>query len=299
MIGVPLYVNPNYKFSYSSLYPREHTEIVAANVKNNMKFVSLDQSERTSMGPSIMSLSWMNSMGEMGNNDAALFPPQYIERIRSQQKFDFSIVAIVLKGRLKENTTNIYDGYDGTVYDANAGNGREVPLTNAYILPGGQAFISAPSMFLFPITRFVPYSDSEGYLFAYKLNFTRDPSDPLSDYSLKTDLKEIHDRLVNACVMGTDGTNNGLSQYFNGNVADFKGFKMPSGLARSETGSERKEFLDSIEEAYRSYYSTDKFSSKPKVETCQESLRGLGLIISSAAITNGFWLPEVMDYIQK
>lgn len=294
---MPIYNDPNYKFSYSSLYPKEFTEIIAANVKNNLKFVSLGQSEKTNMGASVLSMSWLLQFSNFNNNDAGLFPPQYIEKIRNQQKFDFSIVAIILKGRKKDNNPNYVDSFDGSVFDFNSN--RETPLTNAYLLPGGQVIASASSMFLYPITRFMPYKDDEGYAYAYKLNFTRDPSDPLSDFSVKTDLKELHDRLINACVIGTDGNNNGLSKFFNSSEPAFKGFKMPVGLSLAD--EKKKEFLDSIEVAFQDYYKfeSEDFKVKPKAETCRESLRGLGLIISSAAVMNGFWLPEVMDYIQK
>jgi hypothetical protein len=292
---MPLYNSPHYKFSYSSLYPKEYTEIIAANVKHNLKFASLGQSEKTGMGRSVLALGWLLAAGQMENNDAGLLPQQFLEKIRNQQKFDFSMVAVVMKGRKKENNPNFVDGFDGTVYDFNSE--KETPLTNAYLLPGGQIFASASSMFIYPITRFMPFSDDSGYAIAYKLNFTRDSSDPLSDFSVKTDLNELHNRLINACVMGSDGVNNGLSHFFTSTESEFPGFKMPVGLARAE--EKRKEFLDSIDTAFNLYHNSKKFSKQPQPETCQESLRGLGLIISSAAVMNGFWLPEVMDYIQK
>lgn len=292
MWGVPIYDDPNYKFSYASLYPREYTEITAANVKNNLRFASLGQNERTSMGNSVFSMSWFNYMAQVENNDTGLFPPQYIQKIRNQQRFDFSFVAIIMKGRKKDNSPGFVESFDGVVFDFNTG--KETPLTNAYLMPGAEVFANASNMFLYPVTRFIPYSDTDGYLFAYKMDYYKDHTDPLTELGVKTDLSELHNQLINACVIGTEGNSNGLAQYFNGNNKQFEGFKMSPGLARTE--QKRKEFLDSIKTAFDGYH---KSSLNPKPQTCQESLRGLGLIISSAAIINGYWLPEVMDYIQK
>lgn len=293
MWSVPLFDDPNYKFAYSSLYPKEYTQIIAANVKNNMRFASLGQNETTSMGNSIVSMGWFNHMSNTGNNDAALFPPQYIERIRTQGKFEFSAVAVILKGRKKEGTTNFVDRFEGEVYDFNTS--KSTPLTNAYLLPNGLVVVNTPNMFLYPFTRFSPYSDTDGYVLAYKLDYTRETSDPLAKYSVKIDLKELNDRLIDACVLGTNGVNNGLSKFFTTSEPKFEGFKMTTGLARGE----RKEFLDSVDKAFNTYYNEMNYDAKPKPETCLETVRGLGLIISSAAVINGFWLPEVMDYIQK
>ncbi|MGZ5279255.1 MAG: hypothetical protein ACXWC9_04905, partial [Pseudobdellovibrionaceae bacterium] len=292
MMATPLYDDPNFRFSYSYLYPREYTEIIAANVKNNLSFASLSQTDRTSMGRSVLTMGWMNEVAQYGNNDAALFPPQFVEKIRNQQQFSLGMVAILMKGRDKEDNPNFVDSWEGQVYDMALD--QTSPLTNAYILPGGTVIASSPGMFLYPVTKFTPYSDKEGYLFAYKMEYSRDTTDSLSEFSVKTDLKDLHDRLVSACVMGTDGSNNGLAHFFTSTVPDFKGFKMGTGLARDE--AKRKEFLESIDEAYKVYYASKK---TVKAETCRESIRGLGLIISSAAVLNGFWLPEVMDYIQK
>ncbi len=292
MMANPLYDDPNYRFSYSYLYPREYTEIVAANVRNNLRFASLGQSDRTTMGRSVLTMGWMSDSAWYGNNDASLFPPQYVEKIRNQQQFSLGLVAILLKGRNKDDNPNFVDGWEGSVYDPNTD--KSSPLTNAYIMPGGTVIASSPGMFLYPITKFTPYSDKEGYLFAYKLEYSRDTTDSLSEFSVKTDLRELHERLINACVMGTDGANNGLAHFFTSTVPEFKGFQMGEGLARNE--ETRKLFLESIDKAFAAYYASNK-SAKP--ETCRESIRGLGLIISSAAILNGYWLPEVMDYIQK
>ncbi|MBC7742644.1 MAG: hypothetical protein H7061_10630 [Bdellovibrionaceae bacterium] len=292
--SVPLFDDPNLKFSYSFLYPKEYTQVIASNVRNNMRFASLGENEKTSMGSSLISMSWFNYEGQNGNNDANLFPPQFVEKIRNQGKFEFSAVAIIMKGRKKEDNTNYVDAFDGEVYDFNTS--KSTPLTNAYLLPGGLVVVNTPNMFLYPITRFAPFSDTEGYVFAYKLDYFRDPMDPLADVSVKNDLNDLNNQLVDACVMGANGVSNGLSHFFSSSVPEFKGFKMTTGLARGE----RKEFLDSIEDAYKTYYAYPKFKNAPPTpKTCLESLRGLGLIISSAAVLNGFWLPEVMDYIQK
>ncbi len=294
-----MYSGPEAGFSYMYLYPNEYTKIMAANARYNLKFASLGQSDRTTMGRSVLAMGWMNYIGQSESNDKALFPSEYGDRIRKQQEFNLGMVAIILKGVKRENgSPNKAVRWDGEIYDMAVD--KPIPISSAYILPGGSVIASAAGMFLYPITKFVPFSDFGGYVLAYKLNYDQEDTDEmsLSDIGVKKDLKDIHDDLMQACVIGTDGKNNGLSSYFSTDNLDFQGFTMGTTLERSL--DKKKEFMTSIDKAFADYYSAKRYGANaPKPETCQESLRGIGLLISSAAVLNGYWLPEVMGYVQK
>ncbi len=294
MMNVPLFDDPNYKFSYASLYPKEFVEIMTANMKGNLHFGALDNSDRTKMGVSISSMGWFQYLFQQSHNDFNLLPEKYADRLKRLNELKLSAVAVIMKGKAKENSQNDMERFETTILDFDTK--KEFPAAG-YFLPGGKIIASAPGMFIYPITPFYPYNNTEGYAIAYKLDFIPDQTDPLDSFGPKTELKTLNDRLLNSCLTGMNGVNNGLRYFFNPSVPEFKGIKMPDGIAFSN--DKRLEFIRSIEDAYKAYYNYAGFSEKPKEETCEETLRGIALIISSAAIMNGYWLPEASVFIQK
>ncbi len=294
MMNVPLYDDPNFKFSYASLYPKEFVEIMTANMKGNLHFGALDNSDRTKMGVSISSMGWFQWLFTQTHNDFNLLPDRYADRLRKINQFELSAVAILMKGKAKESSPTEMERFDTTVLDFNTK--TEIPAVG-YFLPGGKIIVQAPGMFVFPISDFIPYSNTEGYSIAYRLDFIPDDTDPLSSFGPKTELKTLNDRLLSSCLTGLNGVNNGLRYFFNPSVKEFTGIKMPDGIAFSN--DKRLEFIRSIQENYDAYYAYSGFSEKPKKETCEEALRGISLIISSAAMMSGYWLPEASSFIQK
>ncbi len=294
MMNVPLYDDPNYKYSYASLFPKEFVEIMTANMKGNLHFGALDNSDRTKMGVSISSMGWFQYLFQQSHNDFNLLPEKYADRLKRLNELKLSAVAIIMKGKAKDNSQNDMERFETSVLDFDTN--KEFPAVG-YFLPGGKIIASAPGMFIYPISPFFPYSNTEGYAIAYKLDFIPDHTDPLDSFGPKTELKTLNDRLINSCLTGMNGVNNGLRYFFNPSVPEFKGIKMPDGIAFSN--DKKLEFIRSIEEAYKAYYNYQGFAEKPKPETCEETLRGISLIISSAAIMNGYWLPEASAFIQK
>lgn len=295
-----LYSTPQTLFSYMYIYPREFTDVMATNIKANVQFAGINGAEKTALGRSILSMLWMNWTANKDNRDAGLFPKEYIEKIRAQQKFDVGLVALIMKGVPREGgPTDRIVRWTGDVYDFMAD--KSIPLNSAYILPKGNVIASAADMILFPVSEFTPYTSTDGYSYAFKLqlNQTNQP-DGLSDLSAKKDLNGHADKLLYACL---NGQNNGLKNFFTSENTDFEGFLMGPNLERSEEN--KKKFLDSIDEAFATYYSNkatatgkDLFETAPKSDTCMESIRGLGLLINTGAIMNGYVLPQVYDYIQ-
>lgn len=295
LIGVPLYDNPLYKFNYALMFPKEYLDIMTSNLKNNLRFAALNEASGvTEMGASVSSLAWFQHLFNESHNDFKLFPENYSKRIRKSGQFDLSMVAVIMKGIRKEGSPNYMESFETKVLDLNTK--KEFPAAG-YFLPGGQIIVSAPGMIVYPITSFMPFSNEEGYVIAYKLDYVLDDSDRLGPYGPKAELKSLNDRLVSACFDGTNGKNNGLRYYFSSTEKNFPGYKMVDGIAFSD--AKKSEFVKSLQEVFDSYYAFSGFTEKPVPETCQEALRGMGLIISSAAIMSGYWLPEASSYIQK
>jgi hypothetical protein len=292
MMNVPLYDDRNYKFSYASLYPKEFVEIMTENMKGNLHFRTLNNSDRTKMGVSISSMGWFQYLFTQTHNDFNLLPKVYSDRLKNMNSFELSAVAIIMKGKPKDGYPNDMERFESTVFDFNTN--KEIPATS-YFLPNGSIISSADNMFIYPISPFIPYSNTEGYAIAYKLDFLPDELDPLSSFGPKTELKTLNNRLISSCLTGTNGKNNGLRYFFAPGVDEFKGIKMPDGIAFSN--DKRIQFIQSIKKAYEAYYKYSKFEQAPKAEACEEALQGIALIISSAAIMNGYWVPEAQPFI--
>lgn len=291
MFGIPNYNTPNERFSYSSLYPTEYTKAISNIVKRSIYFATLNPNERTRMGQAAIALSGLLRLGQY-NNDKNIFTSEYLEKINSQTKFNLSMVAILIDGDPKDGpNVDRYDRFKGRVYDFTTG--KEIPLTETYLLPEGRVFVKGEDMFIFPITKLHLYSDKGGYVIAYKIDYFREYDNKLSDFSVKTELKQLHDQLVARCIDGDNGKINGLKSFFNTTEKDFAGFLMPVGLL-SDSVEKGKLFQASIKEAFSQYEKSRGVTDK----VCSEATRGLGLIISSAAVVSGFWIPEVEFYLQ-
>ena len=295
-----LYNTPQTLFSYMYIYPREYTDVLASNIKENLQFAGMNGAEKTSIGRSILSMMWMNYIANTQNRDAGLFPAQYVTKIRNQQNFNVGVVALILKGASRDNgQQDRVVRWDGSLYDFAAD--KSIALNSAFVLPKGKIVATASNMLLYPVTDFTPFSAKDGYAFAYKLEINQsNQPDGLSDLSAKKDIADHNERLLYSCLNGQD---NGLKNFFAVENLDFQGFEMGQNLERSD--EMRKRFLDSIDEAFNLYYSNTSPSTKktyftvaPRPDTCMETLRGIGLLINTGAIMNGYYFPEIYDYLQ-
>lgn len=288
MMGIPTYNTSDERYIYSSLYPVEYTKAISKIVTRNLHFATLDANERTRMGQAAVALSGLLELGK-ANNDKNIFSTQYLEKINSQTKFNLSVVAIILTGYKKDGKVDRVDRFSGQVFDFQAD--KSIPLSSdVYLLPEGQVIAKSEDMFLFPITNFQLFSDTSGYVVAYKIDYYKDDNQ-LSKVSVKTELKDLYDQLLINCI---DEKKNGLSSFFNKTEPDFEGFYMPTDLLRDSV-EKGKLFRDSINTAFAKYEKSKGVSH----EACSEAIRGLGLIISSAAILNGNWIPEIRYYLQN
>jgi hypothetical protein len=290
--AIPKYDTPDAGYSYFSLYPREYTEAISSAVTHNIQFASLDSNHQLPrIGTLTSTIGYFDSLADQ-SNDSARFPKNYIDRIRSQSKFNFNIVAVILKAQQKEKGGfQRFDRFETSVFDFVTG--KSTQASYAYLLPDGQVIVRAQNMLLLPVTKFQPYQDSEGYVLAYRLDYFEEHNDLLTQASVKQKLLQFNDQVLASCIEGPPGTLNGLGHYFN---SDFAGFYMPKGLLGQPQWGE---FLDSISENFTSYYNDPRFKIKPRPEACTEALRDLGLIVSTAALINNNWIPGTEEYFQK
>jgi hypothetical protein len=301
------YDNEENRFLYRTLYPRDYTKRIAEAVQNNMRFAALGMDNRTSIGKTILTTSWLLPWQKWTSNDAARLPRDYNDMLDQQTQFNMSMVAVIVNAvkpdanakppvpaeHYKKFTASVYDFFTGKSSTA-----REV-----YILPKGDVLVWANGMFIYPITKLKFYEGTSAYVIAYKVSFDSEEGDNLVEDSVKTALLNKHDLIAKECV---DGVNrNGLSTYFNDTQKDFQGFYIPPGIAE-ELGKEKTGlFYESLETAFKGYdaYASpeipDSFPIKSMRQVCDEAVRGIGQITATSALVNGYWLRITPEYLEK
>jgi hypothetical protein len=302
LANIPQYDQPNYRFSYSSLYPIEFTKIISSTATKNMFFSksSIGQSDLTTMGSALYSLAYFNWMSQ-NNNDRNRFPNKFVQNLRSQTQFNLSFAALIVefdtdgvmkKGRLK-----------GTMYDMYTN--AQVPLSEIFILPDGQVIADGENMFIFPLpwSQLRWISETKAYLFAYKVDYNEGLEDPLAGFSIKRELEKTNIRLLDTCINGfgiTEESRNGLISFFNKSNDQFDGYRVEKGIQTDE--DKQRKFLVSVRQNFAKYWNQkkdDKNWINPDPKTCTEALDGLGLVVSSSAILGGMWVPEVDKYLER
>jgi len=290
LFPIPNYDTPERRYAYVSLYPREYTEAQTAAVKNNLLFANVHAGEATRIGKTVLYMGFLPHMiGQ--HNDSSRLPPQFVQRLRGQANFDISFVAILLKKSDNQADKYIAKKFNPTIYDLNTG--KEANATEAYLMPEGEVIVRAENAFLIPVSKFQFLDDEMGFVFSIRLTFYDDDEDVLNSVSPKTALKDLHDQTISACLRGKDSVQNGLSMFFNPTNDKFKGFLMPPNISRDK--EKQRQFRDSIRLAYTEYYK----HTTARPSTCQDAVQGLRMVVSSAAILNGYWLSYAADYIQN
>lgn len=290
---IPNFDTPERRYAMVSLYPREYTMARTATVKSNLRFANVHAGEATRIGKSVLYMGVLpHIVGQ--HNDSKRLPPQFMQRLRSQSNFDVGYVAVLLKKAENQTDKYIAKKFIPTIYDLNTG--KEANATEAYLLPEGEVVVKAENTFLVPVSKFQFLNDEVGFVFAYRLTFYEDDEDVLSSVSPKTALRDLHDQTLDACLKGKNNEQNGLSMYFNPTNEAFKGFSMPPNISVDK--DKQRIFKESIRLAYQDYYGQTK-GIQPVQATCQDAVQGLRMVISAAAVLNGFWLPYAGDYIQN
>lgn len=297
---IPNFDTPERRYTMVSLYPREYTMARTATVKSNLRFANVHAGEGTRIGKSVLYMGMLPYIVGQ-HNDSSRLPPQFMQRLRSQSNFDIGYVAVLLKKAENKDDKYTAKKFIPTIFDLNTG--KDANASEAYLMPEGEVIVKAEDTFLVPVSKFQFLNDETGFVFAYRLTFYDDDEDVLSSVSPKTALRDLHDETLAACTKGKDNEQNGLSIYFTPTNNDFEGFKMPPNISVDK--DKQRLFKESIRIAYQNYYANKTKDGKvrgtkaPAHATCQDAVQGLRMVVSAAAILNGFWLPYAGDYIQN
>lgn len=301
----PYYDSEENKVLYRTLYPREYTKLIADTVQHNMRFAALGTDDTTTMGRSVLATGGLLPWQAWESNDAARLPREFNDLLNQQTEFQYSMVAVLVNATPPDTGSDVkadhYKKFTAKVYDFFTG--KETAARDVFILPKGQVLVWANGMFIYPITKLKFYQDTAAYAIAYKVGYDYEEGDDLIEDSVKTALMEKHNEILATCVNGFEG--NGLLTYFDTANKSFEGFKLPPGMA-NEIGKEKIGlFYKSIDDAFSNYEAVANqkipahFPIKNMRTICDEAIRGVGQITSSAALVNGFWLAITADYLEK
>jgi hypothetical protein len=296
MVPIPRFSGEQGNFAYGSMYPVEFTQAVAGTLEKNMKFSSTT-GQKATMGRSVLALgSFLHQL--YGSNDSTRFPKEYLETLRKQNSFRAGLVAVVMKMAAREDKSRITH-VEPKIYDFMTGN--STAGGEAFILPEGKVIVRGPNRsFIFPISKLTFFNDTPGsaeaYVIAYRVSY-EEGDDVLTAHSVKSALEKLHKSVLDSCILGN---NNGLATFFNRqeDKNNFPGFEVQQGILSDK--EKQQKFLDSIKANFQLYYKAKAGTANPpRPEICEDSLKGLGLIVSSALVLDGFFVPEVMDYLVK
>lgn len=296
---IPRYAGSDGLFSYSSLYPFEFTEAVAGTVEKNLKFNSAS-SESPRMGLPIMSLGYFIDQQTYGN-DSTRMPKDFIESIRNQTNFRLSMKAILLDLKTREDASRVTH-FEGDLYDPYTDKSQR--LSEVFILPGDKLIVRANTRnFVYPITTIMFLNDKTAYAWAYHIEYEDKHDDVLAAHSAKAKLEKLNNTILDACIRGsgTAGSTDGLASFFNSQQRPetFPGFLVLSGIANDE--ARQLSFSNSVNDNFEKFRSLNKadFNEKLMPIRCEKAISGIGMIISTAAVINGYFPSEVLEYLEK
>lgn len=295
MFPVARYTGGDGLFSYSSLYPFEVTEAFASAVEKNLKFTSI-ASDWPTIGLPVASMGHFLEQ-QMYANDATRLPKNFIENIRNQANFRLSLKAIILKAQTRTDKTRVTH-FVAELYDP--ATDKPQALGEPFVLPGGKLIVRPGDRnFLYPITDIMFVSNTVAYVFAYHVEYDDKYDDLLAAHSVKATLQTLNKAILDSCIIGDK---DGLSSFFSAQKQDeakFPGFLVLDGIAVNK--EQQIVFLNSVKENFAKYYEASKRPNGqgPTAERCENADRSLRMIIGTAGLLNGYFLPEVLDYLVK
>lgn len=289
LYGVPLYDNPQGRYSYAPLYPREFGKVIDTTVKENLNLGGGVLQEKTEIGSTLMYLNYLMMRNRFWSKDNdTRFPAIYLENLNSLTKFDIQFSPIILSNVTKEGKRDtLVFNYAATYLDISNRDAVAIPF--AYLMTDRRVIAqgNAKQIFL-PITKFRYLTDRWGYAWAIDLRYYFKEDDPLKGYSVTYGLDRLAQTQIENCAQGS----NGLSSFFNVTNETFEGFEVGTGIATKPDLQRR--FDDSVKRAYATYYASPL---KPGKAACDDALRNLNVIVGGGAMINGYWLPSAIKYL--
>ncbi|NQZ00402.1 MAG: hypothetical protein HRT45_06995 [Bdellovibrionales bacterium] len=293
----PRFARKDSGYLLSTLYPIE------SNLAMKSGFVASldlggdesDESTKNVMNSTLQTLGWSQIWQYYGNDNKKMSAlSDYFTMIRNQTQFTFSINPIIVTKVKESNQPEISKQLKGEIY--NTWTRQLEPLDAIYITEDYQG-IGPPQRqsFLAPVNDLDIYNKDAAYYFAYRLGYEDQYGDLLKTSSVKSELYKIYKQVLNRCLVRDGNQENGLTQFFNSSNPDFTGIYWPDDTYTNPTAEMRHR--DSVATAYGAYYSTSSLVDV-RPETCKDSIRGMGLIMSAAGLLNGYWL-NTQDYIEQ
>lgn len=297
MWTVPTYDNPDHRYSYSSLYPIDYTQAISESIRNNLKF-RVHGDEKTILGKAVLFAGLFSSL-DWDSNDSQRFPKDYLSSIKKQTDFGFSVKALLVsKPQVNQNDVTV-KSLKAETYDMNSGQKESIP--EVFVLPEAYTIAFDDKSFVYPFSQMKFVNDKLAYLFAVQIDYTSDDNSLVSGHGAKKVLQDLHLAVIDSCLDGrrsSDGVQNGLRGFFNDRNDNFKGFYIPPTIHLEKEAFDR--FKESISAGFDNYEKDVRYKEMPPSRAhCAEAVRGVGLLVATAAIMQGFFTAELIEGLEK
>lgn len=307
LLPIPQYSDVKARFLMNTLYPMEFNSSLASIVNANIH-TTLDEGQGfTNIGLPVLALGSM--LGNMrSSNDALRLPDDYTDLLRKQTQFEFSpgqdVVAIIMTGKPREGEDKqLITDFDTKLYDFRAGGWAERNMKPAYLLEHSKVIIQPPpNTFILPVGDFQWANSTTGVVIALRIKTSDDNKDNLTKKSVRFNLNEKNQNIIDACVIGDADKQNGLQDFFvgrsdNGVPGQFPGFKVGAHIATDINA--QSEFYDSVTNMFHNYHTFYPPARAVDPDICPETLKGVTLTATTALVINGWWLPQTLDKYLK
>ncbi len=281
------------KFGYFAMYPEEFTDVVGTAVKNNMGFggTKLQDAATMSIANLYMNYFLRRTFVWSNDNQARGFNTDYLTELKAQTKFQVAVSPVLLQSiDIPGEPTNKRFGFRPTLYSMRTGKTTDLP--EAYLLPEKKVIVRGnDSQIILPISKLRFMSQNTAYVWALEVTYDKTSyDDPLQGFTVKNSISELTTQELDKCIAGAAG----LATFFNTNE-EFTGFQIDPAIATDPDA--QTNFEISLQEAFKAYQNRE--GQTPTQIGCEESLKGVGLVTSTALSLNGFILPQVFEYIKK
>lgn len=298
VMAIPQYSDATMRFAISTFYPVEYMKALTSAIVGNIKSPATGGTETTKIGRLVPMVGYFNG-SMMRSNDTIKFPGDIIDRLFGQLSFDVNYGIALLEEHQKDNNSSIVTHFTSSIYDFRT---RSYTATDdTYILENRDLLIKGRgNEFIMPMSKirfFAESKDSKGQAYAYvvRVTYDHDRLDRLTSASPFSSLLDLHTTVLEECLEGSKGSKNGLRHYFN---QGFEGFSYSSNIGGQPTRQDK--FFESVDNAFETYYDSgvDGIHAKPQRSACNEAVKGIRAIVSSAAILNGQPLAELFKLME-
>lgn len=302
----PRYADANSSYSVSTLFPNEFASTIYTTVESNLQFANQAYTDRTIVGRTLLAIGYF-LWNQRLSNDVLDVDEYFIKSIREQTEFDYGVSFLTVSAQ-EIDGKDVVRKFNAKLDDWYNRKTEDVP--SYFVYPNNRSVVLPPTdSLLMPLNggkiRF--YRDTEGYFYSIKLNYTEDQNSRFKKYSISKLLEREYMTIMNECIEGTQKgkDQNGLKYFFNDNndlksLELFPGFEFPKKIHLSS--DDQDTFHDSVIKQFIRYYSdknANGFAEQPNAKTCEEALRGQGLIVMAAAVIDGYFPQVIFDYIEK